>query len=90
MGLTRSVALSVGLLFLLLFGLQGLGVLQHLIARSPRLREMRRFRFMGILILVFAAPVRQVALVLIPLVGVSEIWIQYRVERKGEKNEGDT
>ena len=90
LGHVRDVALNGGLVFLFLFGLQGLGVLQHLVARSPRLRDSRRYWMVAVLVLLFAPRLATAVLVAVPLLGVSEIWVKYRSRWKGESDEGDS
>jgi hypothetical protein len=87
LGVIGSLALSAGMLFLFLFGLQGLSILRFLAARSDRLKDLRRFWFIGLLILMVFRPLVLLTLAGVALFGISEIWIEYRVERRGEKHE---
>jgi hypothetical protein len=80
------IAWNGGLVFLFLYGLQGLGILRHLMTRYRILRRLNLLIIMSILIVIFFPPLTIVLIILVPGLGVSEIWIKYRLERK-EKDE---
>ena len=85
------VAWNVALLSTLLFGIQGLAVLWHLLEQRGLHRQAR----IGVgIALTFALliPLINVMVFLgIPGLGVSEIWVNYhRFERSGNQDEGDT
>jgi hypothetical protein len=67
-----------GAVLLLIFGFQGLGIIRYRMSRSPRLRRARFFIVMMYVFLFFMPVVNVIALLSIPLLGVSELWIRYR------------
>ncbi len=69
---------NAGAILLLVFGFQGLGIIRYRMSRSPRLRRARFFIVMMFVFLVFMPVVNVIALLSIPLLGVSELWIRYR------------
>ena len=80
------VAWNGGFVFLALFGLQGLGILRFLMDRYQVLKRINMLFFVIIFIVLIFPPLMIILFVLIPGLGVSEIWIKYRVDRK-EKDE---
>ncbi len=89
LGWLRAFALNAGLILLALYAVQGLAVIETLLARSRRGPEGgRRLLVMGLLVALVVPVLTVVAMVVVPLVGVSEIWIKYRIERKEGTDEG--
>ena len=90
LGYLRAFALNAGLILLALYAVQGLAIIETLLARSRAGQGAgpRRWPLFGVMMLLLVPVMAVVALVVIPLVGVSEIWVKYRVERKDETDEG--
>ncbi len=81
------VAWNAGLVFLFLFGLQGLGILRHFMSKfhvSPRLNLLI---IIGVLVVFFLPPLAIALIVLIPGLGVSEVWIKHRMKREERDDE---
>ncbi len=89
LGHLRAFALNAGLILLALYGVQGLAIIETLVARVRRGPESRRWLLIAVLLALFVPALGVLALVVIPLVGVSEIWIKYRIERKEQTDEGE-
>ncbi len=89
LGWLRAFALNAGLILLALYAVQGLAVIETLLARRRRGPDARRLLFLGLLVALVVPALTVAALVIVPLVGVSEIWIKYRIERKEETDEGE-
>jgi hypothetical protein len=89
LGYVAAFALNAGLILLALYAVQGLAIIETLLARSRRGPDASRLMFLG-LVAAFVVPLLTIlALVVVPLVGVSEIWVKYRVERKEQTDEGE-
>ncbi len=80
------VAWNAGLVFLFLFGLQGVGILRHFLRKYHISHRLHFLTILGILIVIFLPPLTIALFVLVPGLGVSEVWIKHRSERK-EKDE---
>jgi hypothetical protein len=89
LGYLRVFALNAGLVILALYGVQGLAIVESLIARKKRAVDAGRYLLVGLLVVLVVPALTILALVVLPLVGVSEIWVQYRVERKERSDEGE-
>jgi len=63
---------------LLIYAFQGFGIIRYRMLRSPRLRRARFFLTVLFLMLLFLPGANIVALLAIPLLGVSELWVRYR------------
>jgi hypothetical protein len=81
------VAWNTGLVFLLLFGMQGLGIIRVLMSRYQIARRIRPIWIALAILIVLFRPLTVAFLVLVPGLGVSEIWIKHRQTRneKGEE-----
>lgn len=90
-GAFRHVAWNVALPVTLLFGLQGLAVLWHLLGRKGVGRQGRVGVGIALTVSLMLPVVNVVVLVGIPGLGVSEIWVDYhRFERSESSHESDT
>jgi hypothetical protein len=90
LGLLKTVAMNAGFICLFLFGMQGLGIIQHLMERNPRRRmQLNRIVIIALVAALFIPILTVAALVLVPLLGISEIWVNYRYPQKGDNNEGN-
>jgi hypothetical protein len=89
LGYLRAFALNAGLVLLALYGAQGLAIIATLMARRRAARGgQARWPLFAFLLAMLVPALTVAAMVVIPLVGVSEIWIKYRIERKDETDEG--
>jgi hypothetical protein len=94
LGYLRALALNAGLILLALYAVQGLAIIETLLARMARSgatrqgAQARRWPVFGLILVLLVPALTVLALVVIPLVGVSEIWVKYRIERKEETDEG--
>ncbi|MBA7628238.1 hypothetical protein ES703_35714 [subsurface metagenome] len=86
LGTIGYLAWNVSLIFLFLYGLAGIGIIKFLFKKYNLPRGVR-FLFITALCIMFLSPGINIAVsVLVPGLGVSEIWIKYRkVERSREQ-----
>lgn len=86
LGALEPIAWNLLLIMLLLYGVAGLGVIRVLMARFG-LPARLRWLFVGAMIMLafvrleYAAAALSAAMILVPALGVSEIWLHYRKER---------
>ena len=71
-----------GLILLLLYGLQGLGILKFLMDKFHISRALRFLLIAVMVILLLSPRINVIFIFLIPGLGISETWIKYRI-RKG-------
>jgi hypothetical protein len=69
---------NLGTVMLLIYGFQGIGIIKFRMAKSERLQRSRFFLVLLFMFLMFMPVVNMIALLAIPLLGVSELWIRYR------------
>jgi len=75
---------NTALIMLFLFGLAGFGIIRFLFEKF-RLAKPLRFLFVFSLVILIMSPrVGIIFLLLIPALGVSEIWIKYRIKSRSE------
>jgi hypothetical protein len=86
-GTAGVVGWNTALVFLFLFGLAGIGILQHLFRAYQVPRNIRVLFVIVLLVLVLSPRVSFVALLLIPGLGISETWIKYRKLRRSENQQ---
>jgi uncharacterized protein YybS (DUF2232 family) len=84
LGWVSIVFWNIALLSTVLYGMQGIDILRYYIKKVERLRIVI---LVTILLFVFIPGLNILMMVGVPLLGVSEIWIQYRrtVEERSEK-----
>jgi hypothetical protein len=70
-----------------LFAIQGVGLIQHLIRRRGAGDRGERWVPTVVLMLLFVPGLNIIAVLGVPLLGMSEIWVDYK---RGENYEGDT
>jgi hypothetical protein len=75
---------NTGMISLFVFGLQGFGVLRHLLKRYNLSRSLRMLLTFIIIVMVFMPGVNLVIFIGLPGLGVSELWIKYRKKDEGE------
>ena len=76
------IAWNGGLVFLFLFGLQGMGILRHFMRKYRISQRLHLLIGIGFFIVIFFPPLTIALFVLVPGLGVSEVWIKHRMERK--------
>ncbi|RKX77324.1 MAG: hypothetical protein DRP87_09545 [Spirochaetes bacterium] len=78
LGLLGYAFWNVGSIFLVLYALQGIGILKYLFNRYNFSRLTRVFIGLALVIMLFWPGVNLLVIVGIPALGVSELWIKYR------------
>jgi hypothetical protein len=73
---------NAGLILLLFFALQGIGILRYLMIKKNISTGLRIVIVLGLVVLILIPGVNIAVIVGIPLLGVSEIWIKYRMEQR--------
>ena len=73
---------NVGLIFLFLYGLQGMGIIQHFLSRAEMTRGLQLFIIVMIIVVLFIPFLNILLIIGIPIFGVSEIWIKYRQPKR--------
>ena len=79
LGVLSYIFWNCGLITLLLFGLQGIGILRFLLVKYKVPARIRIFGFLFVALILMIPQVSIVIYAGIPILGVSEIWIRYRV-----------
>lgn len=75
---------NIGLIALFLYGLQGIGILRHLLGRANLGRGMQTFFIVMIVFLLIVPGINALILLGIPILGVSEVWIHFRKQKRSE------
>jgi len=75
---------NTALIMLFLFGLTGFGIIRFLFKKFRLARPLRFLFIFSLVILIMTPRVGIVFLLLIPALGVSEIWIKYRTKQRSE------
>ncbi len=78
---------NVGLVLLILYGLQGLAILRFFFERRGFPRVLWLLLVIGLIALATSPRAGMVVMLALPAFGVSENWIRYRVAARGEPNE---
>jgi hypothetical protein len=73
---------NVGLIFLFLYGLQGMGIVQHVLSRGDMTRGLQLFIIVMIIVVLFIPFLNILLIIGIPIFGISEIWIKYRQPKR--------
>ncbi len=82
-----SLFLNVGLIFLFLYGIQGLSIIQHLLAKYNISGRWKILLLLVMFMVLFFPPIAIAIFIIVPGVGVSEIWIKYRSRGKEKEEE---
>jgi len=83
LGVFRYPVWNAALVMLFLYGMQGIGILWHVLDKYNMSRGVRMFIGVGLIILILVPGLNVLVAVGIPGLGVSEIWINYnRFERR--------
>ena len=78
LGPLRYLFWNIGLIMLFLYGMQGMGILKYFLIRSRVSRGTQFFLAVLFVFIVLIPGLNLVLLVGIPLLGVSETWVNYR------------
>lgn len=81
LGVVNFAAWNLTLIMVLLYGLSGLGIIRFLLRRAGAPPGLKIGIALALIILAFVPRINLALAVLIPGLGVSEIWIKYRRER---------
>lgn len=81
-GVVAYAAWNIGLIMLFIFGMQGIGIIQSVFDKRGVSRNIRVIITFGLVLLAFWPGVNLVILIGLPILGVSELWIHFRKERK--------
>ena len=82
-----SLFLNVGLIFLFLYGLQGLSIIKYLLAKYNISGRWKILLLLIIFMVLFFPPISIAFFIIVPGLGVSEIWIKYRSRGKEKEEE---
>lgn len=77
---------NLGLIALFLYGLQGTGIIRHLLGRSNATRGLKTFFTVMIVFLIIVPGINVLILLGIPIFGVSEVWIHYRKPKRSDQS----
>ncbi len=89
LGVLAYAGWNVGMIFLFLYALQGLGIAQFFF-RSRNVGRGLRFLFYAALVVLLLTPKLNIALIIaLPGLGVSEIWLQYRTRTRSDQSDED-
>ena len=89
LGLLANLGWNVFSVFLLLFALQGIGVLQWLFRRYKVPGTMRVMIAVAMVFMLFRSVLTFIPVFGLPLLGLSEIWVDYKRPKPGERNSDD-
>ena len=81
-GFLRYVAWNFGMVMLVLYGVQGVGVVRHWLVSRGVSGWLRVALGVGLILTLFWPGVNLIVMILVPGIGVSETWIQYRKSEK--------
>ena len=76
---------NIGLISLFLYGLQGIGIIRHMLERSNFGRGLQTFITVMIVFLLIVPGLNILILLGIPIFGVSEVWIHYRKPKRSDQ-----
>lgn len=85
-GIAAPLGWNAALIGSFLFGIQGLGLVQHLVSRRVENPMVERWILTGVLIALLIPGLNAVIVVALPLFGISEIWINYSRRQGYEGN----
>ena len=81
-GAIRYAAWNVGMTALLMYGIQGVGIIRHVLVKRKVSRFIRISFGILVFLMLFWPGANLVVLIGIPGVGISETWVRYRVQSK--------
>jgi hypothetical protein len=85
--IVSAVGWNVGLVVWFLFGMQGLAIAKFVFEKHRLPRILWTLTIAGICILLLRVDLNIVLIIAIPLLGVSENWIRYRISRDPEADD---
>jgi hypothetical protein len=77
---------NIGLISLFLYGLQGTGIIRHMLEASNLGRGVQTFLTMMIVFLLVVPGINILIIMGIPIFGVSEVWIHYRKPKRSDQS----
>ena len=90
-GFLGYIGWNILLIIVTLYGLRGIGIIQSILLAMNVPRFLRIFVFSLILLLLMQPGLRYIVLIAVPVLGVSEIWINYKnIREKKYDNEGNS
>ena len=81
-GALRYAAWNVGMTALLMYGIQGIGIIRHVLVKRGVSRFIRISLVVLFVLMLFWPGANLLVLVGIPGIGISETWVRYRVQSK--------
>ena len=87
LGMLGNLGWNVFSVFLLLFALQGIGVLQWLFRRYKVPGPMRVMIAVAMVFMLFRSVLTFIPVFGLPLLGLSEIWVDYKRPKPGDRSE---
>lgn len=88
--LFASAGWNAGLVFLILYGMQGLAILRFLFEKHGLPRLLWLLLLVGLVAIAASPRAGLLALLALPAFGISETWVRYRVMKGEDPNEGDS
>jgi hypothetical protein len=85
LGALELAAWNAAVIFLFLYGLCGLGVLQYFLRKFRVPRGMRWLLAFCLCVLLFSPRANLAVFILVPALGVSEIWLKYRTKERSNR-----
>jgi hypothetical protein len=81
-GIMDSLVLNVALVFLFLYGMQGVSVIHYFLMKYNASRAWKLILLIAVVLALVFPAVTLAAFIVVPGLGVSEIWLKYRTRRK--------
>ena len=88
-GVIKYAAWNLGLIFLLTYGMQGVGILQTILQRRNVPRGIRMALVFAMVLMLFWPGVNFIIIIGLPVLGISELWVHYRTSQKEQNNNED-
>ncbi len=87
LGFIGYVVWNIGLITLFLFGIQGFGILRWFLVKRRVTKGVRRLIYLSMVMLFFIPGANFLLVLGVPGLGISEVWIKYRIA--STKGKGD-
>jgi hypothetical protein len=81
-GFLDALVLNVALVFLFLYGMQGVSIIRYLLVKYNASRAWKLILLLAVVLALVFPALTLAAFVLVPGIGVSEIWLKQRTRRK--------
>ena len=82
LGILEPIAWNAAVILMFLYGISGIGVVQHFLRKLRVPRGMRWLLAFLLIVLVLSPRANLAVFILIPGLGVSEIWLKYRTKER--------